>query len=114
MYQPLRLEAVEQACQRGAFHRDALRQLALGGFVIETGQVQKHQPACLRQAQIGQAPIQFRAPATRELRQLHGEAMLLGVHVRPFLQKLIISELTTAPITRQDDLRLLIGVPKAQ
>ena len=50
------------------------------------GQVQKHQPACLRQAQIGQAPIQFRAPATRELRQLHGEAMLLGVHVRPFLQ----------------------------
>ena len=37
MYQPLRLEAVQQACQRGAFHRDALRQLALGGFVIETG-----------------------------------------------------------------------------
>jgi len=113
MHQPLRFETIEQAGQRRPFNGNALGQLALGGFVIETGQVQQHQPACLRESKISQASIQFSAPATRKLRQLHGKAMLLGVHVRPFLQKLIISELTTAPESRQDDLRSLIERQKS-
>src|SRR5690606_33444606 len=69
--------------------------------MVETGEVQKHQPAGLRQPQVGETPIQFRAPATRELRQLHGEAMLLGVHEACIPAKTIISELTTASIGRQ-------------
>lgn len=52
MHQPLRFETIEQAGQRRPFNGNALGQLALGGFVVETGQMQQHQPACLRESEI--------------------------------------------------------------
>ncbi len=91
VYQALRFQAIEQTSKSRALYRNALRQLSLGRLVIETSKMQKNQPARLGKAKISETSIQFCAPATRQLSQLHGEAMLLGVHVRPFLQKLIIS-----------------------
>ena len=97
MHQPLRFETVQQSRQRWPLDCHALCKLALCRVVIESGKVQKHQPASLGQAKIGEPTIQFSAPATRELCQLHREAVLVGIHGTVFPEKLIISELTTAP-----------------
>lgn len=87
VYQALRFQAIEQTSKSRPLYRNALRQLSLGRLVIETSKMQKNQPARLGKAKISETSIQLCAPATRQLSQLHGEAMLLGVHVRPFLQK---------------------------
>ena len=104
MHQSLRLKTVQESRQGWPFHRNALRKLALRGVMIESGKVEQNQPTSLRQAEICEPTIQFSAPATRELCQLHREAVLVGIHGAVFPEKLIISELTTAPESRQDHL----------
>lgn len=80
MNQALRLQTIEQPGQGRSFDRNALSQLPLGRIVIEPGQVQQNEPARLRQAKVRKPAIEFSTPATRQLCQLHGEAMLIGVH----------------------------------
>jgi len=80
MHQALCFETVQQSRQGRPLHRYALSKLTLAGVVIETGEVQKYQPPCLGKAKVSQPPIQLGAPAARQLRQLHGESVLLGVH----------------------------------
>ncbi len=76
-YQPLRLQAVEQARQGRAFYAHALGQLTLGRGIFETGQVQQHQPARLGQVEPGQAAVQLGTPTSGHLGQLHAEAVLV-------------------------------------
>ncbi|MCY1183915.1 hypothetical protein D9M73_245700 [compost metagenome] len=83
--QALRLEAVQQTGQGRAFDADALGQLALGGQVLETGQVQQDQPAGLGQVEAGQAAVQFGTPAPRHLGQLHSEAVVIGQRHRKLI-----------------------------
>lgn len=95
--QPLSFETVQQPRQCRPFNRNALSKLTLCRVVIEPGQMQQHQPSSLRKIKICQTSVQLGAPATRKLSQLHGEAVLVGIHGAVFPEKLIISELTTAP-----------------
>ncbi len=76
--QTLGFQAVQQTGQGWTFHANALRQLALGWRVFETGQVQQHQPTGLGQAEPGQAAIQFGTPAARHMRQLHTKTVFIG------------------------------------
>ncbi len=78
LHQSLVLQTIEQACQGRAFDADTLGQFALGRRLFKTRQMQQHQPARLRQAQPGEATIQFGTPATGHLGQLHTKAMLIG------------------------------------
>ncbi|VXC78201.1 hypothetical protein PSEUDO9AG_41246 [Pseudomonas sp. 9Ag] len=95
--EPLGFETVQQPRQCRPLNRNALRKLTLCRVVIEPGQMQQHQPSSLRKIEICQTTVQLGAPATRKLSQLHGEAVLVGIHGAVFPEKLIISELITAP-----------------
>ena len=72
------IQAVEQAGQGRAFYADALRQFPLGRGLVESRQVQQHQPARLGQSKAGQPAVQFSTPAARHLGQLHAKAVLIG------------------------------------
>lgn len=78
LHQTLTFKAVEQAGQRRPFDANTLSQLALSGRFRKTGQVQQHQPTRLGQTQPRQAAVQFGAPTSGHLRQLHAKAVLIG------------------------------------
>lgn len=49
--QPLRLETIQQAGQGRPLYTYALGQFALSRYRLKAGQMQQHQPTCLRQSQ---------------------------------------------------------------
>lgn len=78
LHQTLGFQAVEQPRQGRSFDADTLGKFTLGRGFIETGKVQQHQPAGLGQAKSSQTAIQFGAPASGHLRQLHAKTVLIG------------------------------------
>ncbi|GBH12089.1 Uncharacterized conserved protein YgiM [Pseudomonas syringae pv. actinidiae] len=76
--QALFFKAVEQPREGRSFYSHALRQLALGGRLGKTGEVQQDQPARLRKAEVSQPTIQLGAPAPGEVSELHPETMFVS------------------------------------
>ena len=78
LHQALAFQAVEQPGLCVSFYADTLCQLALSRRLFKTSEVQQHQPACLGQTQPRQTAVQFSAPTSGHLRQLHAKAVLIG------------------------------------